>query len=178
MRLRRSTTSRRTCLSPDSSVRRGARRERALDASRGRAPVRRDGGEARDSHAVIASPIQLRAANLEAIGALGLPVPRYEREALRPRMLHVGVGGFHPAHIALYTHEGAALGGDWSIRGVGLLAADRRIADVLRAQDHLYTLVERDSEGSRPRIVGSIVDYTYAADDSDAFVKRVADPRI
>jgi mannitol 2-dehydrogenase len=127
---------------------------------------------------VIASPIQLRAANLDAIGALGLPVPRYEREALTPRMLHVGVGGFHRAHMALYTDEVAALGGDWSIRGVGLLAADRRIADVLRAQDHLYTLVERDSEGSRPRIVGSIVDYTYAADDSDAFVKRVADPRI
>ena len=125
-----------------------------------------------------APPIPLRAANLDSIRALGVPIPGYDREALVPRILHLGVGGFHRAHMALYTQEAAADGGDWGIRGVGLLDHDRRMADVLRAQDRLYTLIERDSEGSSPRIIGSIVDYTWAANDGNAFARRVADPQL
>src|SRR5439155_26431042 len=121
-------------------------------------------------------PIPLRAANLDAVAALAIPVPRYDRAALAPRILHVGVGGFHRAHMALYTDDAAAGGGDWGIRGVGLLDSDRRMSEALRAHDHLYTLIERDSEGSRPRVVGSIVEYTLVADDRAAFAQRVADP--
>jgi mannitol 2-dehydrogenase len=124
------------------------------------------------------SAVPLRSTNLEAIGALGLPVPRYDRTALRSLILHLGVGGFHRAHMALYTDEIAADGEDWGIRGVGLLDADRRMADVLGSQDHLYTLIERDSDGSRPRVVGSIVDYALAANDVEAFAQRVADPEL
>ena len=120
----------------------------------------------------------LRSSNLAAIAALGIPVPTYERSALAPRILHLGVGGFHRAHMALYTDDAAAAGGDWGIRGIGLLDADRRMSDVLRAQDHLYTLVERDSEGSRPRVVGSIVDYTLTANRGSAFAKHIADPAV
>jgi mannitol 2-dehydrogenase len=114
--------------------------------------------------------------HLAAVAALGVPVPQYDRTVLAPRMLHVGVGGFHRAHMAVYTDEAAAEGGDWGIRGVGLLDADRRMADVLRLQDHLYTVIERDSDGSRPRVVGSIVDFALVAGDQDAFSARVADP--
>jgi mannitol 2-dehydrogenase len=124
------------------------------------------------------SAVPLRWSNLDAIGALGLPVPRYDRTALKPRILHLGVGGFHRAHMALYTDEVAADGEDWGIRGVGLLDADRRMADVLGSQDHLYTLIERDSDCSRPRVVGSIVDYALAANDVEAFAQRVADPQL
>jgi mannitol 2-dehydrogenase len=126
----------------------------------------------------IDAAIPLRAANLETIGALNLSTPRYDRNTLVPRILHVGVGGFHRAHMALYTDEAAAGGGDWGIRGAGLLDADRRMAEVLSAQDHLYTLIERDSDGSEARIVGSIVDYTLAAGNRDAFTQRVADPEL
>jgi mannitol 2-dehydrogenase len=52
------------------------------------------------------------------------------------------------------------------------------MADVLSAQDHLYTLVERDSNGSNARIVGSIVDYTLAAAEISVFADRVADPQL
>jgi mannitol 2-dehydrogenase len=105
-------------------------------------------------------------------------VPRYDRSALVPRIVHVGVGGFHRAHMALYTDDVAADGGGWGIRGVGLLDGDRHMAHVLQTQDHLYTLIERDSDGRRPRIVGSIVDYTLAAGDAAAFATRVADPEL
>ena len=50
-----------------------------------------------------ATPVPLRASNLDAVAALGVPVPPYDRDALVPRILHLGVGGFHRAHMALYT---------------------------------------------------------------------------
>jgi mannitol 2-dehydrogenase len=122
--------------------------------------------------------IRLSSGNLDAVEALGVPTPRYDRAGLSPRILHLGVGGFHRAHMALYTDEAAADGGDWRIRGVGLLDSDRRMAAVLRAQDHLYTLIERDSDGAHALVVGSIVDYVFAAGDRDAFAARVADPEL
>jgi mannitol 2-dehydrogenase len=126
----------------------------------------------------VTAAIPLRTSNLDAIRALGVPVPGYDRSSLVPRILHLGVGGFHRAHMALYTDDIAADGGEWGIRGVGVLERDRHMADVLRAQEYLYTLIERDSDGSRPRIVGSIVDYTLAAGDGPTFSARVADPEL
>jgi mannitol 2-dehydrogenase len=122
--------------------------------------------------------VRVGTAGLEAIAALGVPVPRYDRSSLLPRILHLGVGGFHRAHMALYTDETAAAGGDWAIRGVGLLDRDRRMAEALAAQDHLYTLVERDSDGSHARVVGSIVDFALASGDESAFARLVADPEL
>jgi mannitol 2-dehydrogenase len=121
-------------------------------------------------------PSALATASLPAIAELGVPVPTYDRARLVPRIVHLGVGGFHRAHMALYVDELAANGSDWGIRGVGLLEGDRRMADALAPQDHLYTLVERDSNGSRARIVGSLVDYVFAPGDDAAFARLVADP--
>ena len=52
--------------------------------------------------------LPLSTSNLEAIEHLGVGVPHYDRAALSPRILHLGVGGFHRAHMALYTDELAA----------------------------------------------------------------------
>jgi mannitol 2-dehydrogenase len=123
-------------------------------------------------------PTPLSQLTLPAIASLGVPVPRYDRGALVPRILHLGVGGFHRAHMALYTDDAAGAGGDWGIRGVGLLAGDRRMADVLRSQDHLYTVIERDTDGSQARVAGSIVDYVFAANEVDALARCVADPHV
>jgi mannitol 2-dehydrogenase len=122
--------------------------------------------------------LRLAMSNLEAIERLGVPVPHYDRSALAPRILHLGVGGFHRAHLALYTDELAEDGDDWAIRGIGLLDTDRRMASVLESQDHLYALIERDSDESRPRIVGSIVDYALVAGDIGAFAEQIARPEV
>ena len=54
-----------------------------------------------------------------------------------PGMVHVGVGGFHHAHQAMYhdrlMNQGAVL--DWSIYGVGVLPEDLRMKQTLDAQD-------------------------------------------
>jgi mannitol 2-dehydrogenase len=122
--------------------------------------------------------VRLSDRSLGRIAALGVPVPRYGRRALAPRIVHLGVGAFHRAHMALYTDEAAAAGGDWGICGAGVLDADRSMAVALRGQDCLYTLVERDNDGSRPRVVGSIVDYVFAVGGDDAFARRVSDPDV
>jgi mannitol 2-dehydrogenase len=126
----------------------------------------------------VTDALPLRTSNLSAIGERGLAVPHYDRSTLAPRILHVGVGGFHRAHMALYTDDVAGDGGGWGIRGAGLLDVDRSMADVLRAQDYLYTVIERDSEGSQTRVVGSIVDYVLAAGDTQLFADSVTDPRL
>lgn len=122
--------------------------------------------------------VRLTNDSLPAVAALGVAVPRYDRAALTPRILHLGVGGFHRSHMARYTDELAATGSDWGIRGVGLLEADRRMATALASQDHLYTSIERDSERSTATVVGSIVDYCLAVDDPGAFARRLADPTV
>jgi mannitol 2-dehydrogenase len=122
--------------------------------------------------------IALRDEALPEIAALGVPVPRYDRRRLVPRILHVGVGGFHRAHLALYTHELAATGGDWGIRGLGLLRGDQRMAEALGRQDNLYTLVERGNGHPSAQVVGSIVDYHLAHHRPDVAAELVADPGV
>ena len=46
---------------------------------------------------------------------------------------------------------------------------------VLKAQDGLYTLVLKHSDGTyEPRVIGSIVEYLYAPDDPEAVIEKMA----
>jgi mannitol 2-dehydrogenase len=73
----------------------------------------------------------------------------------------------------------AGLALDWGICGVGVLPSGRRMAEVLAAQDHLYTLVVKHPDGIlEPRVIGSIVDYLFAPDDPAAVVDRLTDPAV
>ena len=105
--------------------------------------------------------------------------PGYDRSALRTGIVHIGVGGFHRAHQAMYLDElmNAGQAQDWAICGLGLLPGDTRMRDALHAQDGLYTLVVKHPDGStQARVIGSIVDYLYAPDDPEAALARLADP--
>lgn len=104
--------------------------------------------------------------------------PAYDRASLGDGIVHIGVGGFHRAHQAVYLDEVCRAGvTDWSIAGAGVLAGDAAMAEALRAQDHLYTLVTRDVHGTEVRVIGSITDYVLAASDLEPLVARIADPR-
>ena len=122
--------------------------------------------------------LRLRSEALEALAARSIRVPTYDRTALLPRILHLGVGGFHRAHLALYAHELAGAGSDWGNRGLGLLGGDVRMRDALAHQDYLYTLVERGNDEPRPQVIGSIVDFVVALDDPPAFRAQIADPGV
>src|SRR5262245_63703404 len=86
----------------------------------------------------------------------------YDRSEIGIGIVHFGVGGFHRAHQAMYVDRllEAGLAKEWGICGVGVLPADRKMADVMAAQDGLYTLLLEKPDGTRDaRVVGSIVDY-------------------
>ena len=102
--------------------------------------------------------------------------PAYDRSKIVPRMIHVGVGGFHRAHQAVYTDDLLAGDSDWGYCGVGLLKHDARIRDAMRSQDCLYTVVERDTTGDHARVIGSIAEFLFAPDDPQAVLERMAAP--
>ena len=108
-------------------------------------------------------------------------VPAYDRDRLRTGIVHFGVGGFHRAHEAMYLDQlmtdGAAL--DWAICGVGVMPGDRRMAEVMHAQDGLYTLVVKAPDGTwEPRVIGSIREYLFAPDDPEAVIEKMAHPDV
>ncbi len=121
------------------------------------------------------TPIDLSTALPES--ADGVALPTYDRSGIRAGIVHFGVGGFHRAHQAMYLdrllREGKAR--DWGICGVGVLPQDSRMRDVMAAQNGLYTLVEKASDGSQTvTVIGSIVEYLFAPDDPDAVIERMA----
>ncbi len=121
--------------------------------------------------------LPLDSASLSEIQTRGIDIPGYDRAVLVPRIVHLGVGGFHRAHLALYCDQLAAQGSDWGICGVGMLVSDSTMADVMSDQDQLYCLTEKGSGEPTTQIIGSIVDYRHVADDHDGFVALVARPQ-
>jgi mannitol 2-dehydrogenase len=123
------------------------------------------------------SVVSLGRAHLAEVASRGVPVPGYDRRKLTPRIAHVGVGGFHRSHLAVYAHELASDGGDWGIVGLGLLEQDARMATALTAQDCLYTLIEKGAGDPTAAVIGSIVDYVHAPPGHDAAVAELVASR-
>ncbi|MEO3757980.1 mannitol dehydrogenase family protein [Mycobacterium sp. B14F4] len=105
--------------------------------------------------------------------------PTYDRAEISIGIVHFGVGGFHRAHQAAYLDRllESGLAKDWGICGVGVMPADRKMAEVMADQNGLYTLLLEKPDGSREaRVIGSIVDYHYAPDDPEAVIELLAAP--
>src|ERR1700712_3756126 len=121
---------------------------------------------------------KLSSLNQSTLMQLGpdVQVPRYDRRELKQGIVHIGVGGFHRAHQALYLDDLLHRPGSeaFGICGVGLLPQDSRMGEVLRAQDYLYTLVTRDAAGDQARVIGSIIGFLHAPADPEAVIERMA----
>jgi len=93
----------------------------------------------------------------------------------RTGIVHLGLGSFHRAHAAVDTALAMAVGGgDWGILGVA--TRSRRVVEGLRAQDHLYSVLELTPHGQRAGVVDVHRGTLVAADDPDAVLSAVADP--
>ncbi|APX89917.1 mannitol dehydrogenase [Brevirhabdus pacifica] len=106
--------------------------------------------------------------------------PRYDRRALRPGIVHIGLGNFHRAHQAWYLHRlmqaGQAL--NWAIVGAGVRPADTIQRDRLLAQDCLTTLISLDPGGSSAEVIGPMIDFLPVEEDNAALIRQMADPAI
>lgn len=113
-----------------------------------------------------------------------LPVsyePRaYDMTRVTPGIVHIGLGGFHRAHMARYTHDlmgidEAALG--WGIQGAGLRASDTPLLHALNGQDCLFSLVEREGDSENRAVIGSVVAAIDASASTAALLAAIDDPR-
>jgi len=120
---------------------------------------------------------QLNTANLSTFPA-SIQTPKYDRTLLTQNIIvHIGVGGFHRAHQAVYLDDLLGQGlTDWSLCGVCLLPHDKRMYDTMKSQDCLYTVVEQSSAGNNARVIGSITNILFAPENPQAVIEKMASP--
>lgn len=81
-------------------------------------------------------------------------VPKYDRNSIKTKIVHLGFGAFHRAHQAVFTDILAAEhNSDWGYCEVNLIGGEKQIED-LKAQDYLYSICEMSYDDWSTRIIG------------------------
>lgn len=93
-------------------------------------------------------------------------------------IVHLGLGAFHRAHQAAFTHEASVLTGDFSWGITGVTQRSNAVADQLVPQDCLFTLVEKGVGIDRSTVIGSIVEVIGGAENPTAVVDAIGDPGV
>ncbi|TSJ90529.1 fructuronate reductase [Gilliamella apicola] len=104
-------------------------------------------------------------------------IPKYDREKMKARIVHIGFGAFHRAHQALFTDRLLNKGNsDWAICEVNIIGGEELINDI-RKQDHLYTVLEKEAKSKQAYIIGSVKESLLAPTDGiEAILEKMADP--
>jgi fructuronate reductase len=117
---------------------------------------------------------RLSAATLDGLPA-DVVRPGYDRAAVTPGVVHLGIGAFHRAHQAV-VFDDALNAGDlrW-----GIVAASLRspaVRDQMEPQDGLYTMLVRDGSAEQARVVGVVQRVIVAPEDPQALLAALAAP--
>jgi len=109
-----------------------------------------------------------------------LSLPAYDRASLTPGIVHIGLGNFHRAHMAVYLDDLFALGADhdWAILGAGVRAGDAKMRDALLTQDCLSTVIEVDPVAPSARRIGAMTGFIAVQPDNAALITAMTDPAI
>lgn len=105
--------------------------------------------------------------------------PSYDREKVKPRIVHLGFGAFHRAHQAVYADILATEhGSDWGYCEVNLIGGEQQIND-LNQQNLLYSVAEMAAEGWSGRVVGVVRRALHAeVDGIEAVLEAMAEPQV
>lgn len=105
--------------------------------------------------------------------------PTYDRRILKSRIVHLGFGAFHRAHQGLLTNRVLnQRGSDWGICEVNLFGGETLI-EALRAQDHLYSVLEKGATSNQAIVVGSVVESLHPTFDGiEAVLDKMAEPQV
>lgn len=108
-----------------------------------------------------------------------LPQPKYQRSALKSRIVHLGFGAFHRAHQALFTHEMLEkTQSDWGICEVNLFGGEELITQ-LREQSHLYTVAEKGAQSTEVKLIGSVTESLHPAlDGKHAVLSKMTEEQV
>ncbi len=118
---------------------------------------------------------RLSASTLAQVPA-SVRVPDYDRSTLTPGIVHLGIGAFHRAHMAVYVDDLLKDHPDWAIVGASLRRPDTK--EALEPQDGFYTVAVRDAQGTHPRIIGSILQVLDANTQREELLALMASPQI
>lgn len=123
--------------------------------------------------------IKLNNANLQNLPG-NIKRPTYDRSALTPGIVHIGMGNFHRAHQAWYLHRlfQQGINPDWAIIGAGVRPYDEQMRLKMKHQDYLTTLVELDPSTTSAEIIGSIIDYVPVEESNGPLIEKMSDPGI
>ncbi|TBW39828.1 mannitol dehydrogenase family protein [Siculibacillus lacustris] len=103
--------------------------------------------------------------------------PGYDRAAVTPGIVHLGLGAFCRAHLGVYTEAVLESGAkDWGIVGVDMLSPAIRTA--LKPQDCLYTVLNRIDGTDRLQVIGSFLDMLATGDQLAEVLALMIDPKI
>jgi len=107
-------------------------------------------------------------------------LPAYDRSRLTAGIVHIGLGNFHRAHMAVYLDDLFAQGRDmdWAIIGAGVRPADAKMRAALLAQDCLSTVITLDPNGKTARRVGSMIDFLPVEAGNATLIAAMARPEI
>jgi hypothetical protein len=105
-------------------------------------------------------------------------LPAYDRSKLTPGIVHIGLGNFHRAHMAVYLDDLFALGDghDWAILGAGVREGDAKMREALIAQDCLSTVIELDPKGRSASRIGSMIGFLPVEPDNAALIDAMSPP--
>jgi mannitol 2-dehydrogenase/sorbose reductase len=120
--------------------------------------------------------------NRASLASFGQSIAKfsYDRDRLRPGIVHFGVGNFHRVHqaVAVETCLHHSNQDGWAICGVSVSDTQQaRIkAQSYRRQDNLFTVNTLVSPGEyESRIIGAMVEYLHAPNDQKAVLARLSD---
>lgn len=90
-----------------------------------------------------------------------------------PGIVHLGLGAFFRAHVAMYVDDAiAASGGDWGVIGVSLKSIGTH--DKLTPQNGCYTAVEMAPEGLKSRQIEVVREVLVAPENPQAVLDAMA----
>lgn len=106
--------------------------------------------------------------------------PGYDRTTLRPGIVHIGLGNFHRAHMAVYLDDLFATGSDhdWAILGAGVRAGDAAMRAALILQDCLSSVIELAPGAHSARVIGAMTGFIEVAEGNAALIAAMSEPQI
>jgi fructuronate reductase len=118
---------------------------------------------------------RLSRAALAALQASGADA-KVDLDAASIGIVHFGIGAFHRAHQAVFTEAAMVATGEtgWGILGV--TGRSDSVVQQLRPQDCLYGVLERGADADALRIVSSVRDVAWPAEESERVADVVAAP--
>lgn len=106
---------------------------------------------------------------------------KYNREQVKPGILHIGVGNFHRAHEEYYTNlllENPDQQ-NWGICGAMLLPSDEHLYKALKNQANEYTLTVCGRDGKdEAYLIGSLIELIWGIENPEAVIAKIADKNI